>query len=59
MIRFAYHAIAAFVLNMRAKYYAHQMRKGIKGSGWDLRDVGNRSNEHEKLRDQAKEEFFK
>jgi hypothetical protein len=44
---------------MRAKYYAHQMRKGVKGSGWALRDVGNRSNEHEKLRDKAKAEFFK
>jgi hypothetical protein len=48
MIRFAYHAIAAFVLNKLAAF-----------GGWLLRKCGLRSNEHEKLRDKAKAELFK
>jgi hypothetical protein len=48
MIRFAYHSIAAFVLNNLAAL-----------GGWLLRKCGLRSNEHEKLRDENRPEWLK
>lgn len=51
LIKFYYHMLCAYVLNLRAAHHAKAMRAGKDGAGKKLLDVGRRSNEHERLRE--------
>lgn len=57
LINYLYHAIAAFILNLRASYYSNKVFQGEKGYGAKLKSVGAKSNAHEKARDEAGKEI--
>lgn len=52
-LRYLYHSLAALALNLQAKYWSAQMRKGVRGSGTKLINIGAQSNRHERERDNA------
>lgn len=56
ILKYCYHATAAFVLNIRASYWSKQIKKGNPG-GANLKQAGKQSNIHEKARDNAAKEI--